>query len=192
LIYNELEYFCYKSGGVFVRDDIIIRPITLDDTDNIIKWRNNPQVSENFIYRKGLTREDHIYWMKNKVETGKVAQFIIVEKESGKDIGSVYLRDIDYNYSKAEFGIFIGDEDAHGKGYGTQATMHILEYAFSELKLNKVFLRVFSYNAGAIRCYEKAGFTNEGCFRQDVIIDGKPYDIVFMGFLKSEWEAGSL
>lgn len=169
---------------------IYIRPITREDTENIIKWRNSPEVTENFIYRTPLTVENHLQWMKNKVETGEVAQFIIVEKDGEKPIGSVYLRDIDRNHKKAEFGIFIGESSTRGKGYGTQATRLILDYAFKELDLNKVMLRVFAYNNGAIKCYEKAGFTKEGCFRQDVIIDGVAYDIIFMGILKSEWEKG--
>lgn len=173
-----------------MKTGIYIRPITIEDTENIVKWRNSPEVTVNFIYRTQLTAESHLQWMKNKVETGQVAQFIIVEKEGEKPIGSVYLRDIDTVNKKAEFGIFIGENSTRGKGYGTQATKLILDYAFKELDLNKVMLRVFAYNKGAIKCYEKAGFTNEGCFRQDVIIDGVAYDIIFMGILKSEWEEG--
>ena len=50
-----------------------IRKITEQDTDNIIKWRNSPDVNINFIYRRPLTREDHLNWLHKKVETGEVA-----------------------------------------------------------------------------------------------------------------------
>lgn len=169
---------------------ITIRPITVEDTANVIRWRNNPAVLANFIYQKPFTEEDHLNWLNTKVFTGDTAQFIIEETASKTPIGSVYLRDIDKVHQKGEFGIFIGEDLARGKGYGTLATKLILQYAFQELKLNKVFLRVFADNPSAIACYKKAGFVEEGLFRADVWINGQPRDMVFMGLLRSEWEEG--
>ena len=54
--------------------------------------------------------------------------------------------------------------------------------------LNKEFLRVFAKNHRAIASYTKVGFVQEGVFRDDVFIDGKPYDMVYMGILKSDWK----
>ncbi|MEG1011498.1 MAG: GNAT family protein, partial [Ruthenibacterium sp.] len=104
-----------------------------------------------------------------------------------KGIGSVYLRDIDSENHKAELGVFIGDNTARGKGYGTLAIEKLLEYAFTNLKLHKVFLRVFKKNEIAIRSYEKTGFVKEGCFCDDVCIDGLFYDVVFMGITVTQW-----
>ena len=165
---------------------LTIRPITEEDTDLILLWRNHPSVVKNFIYRRPFTREGHLTWMREQVATGKVVQFIV--EADGEPVGSVYLRDVDTVHKKAEFGIFIGSEKARGKGYGTRATRLILKHAFEVMKLNRVFLRVFSDNKEAIRCYEKAGFSKEGLFREDVILEGRPYDILFMSILKAEWE----
>ena len=168
---------------------IHIRPITEADTDLILTWRNHPSVVMNFIYRSPLTREDHLHWMRTKVESGTVVQFII--EAEGCPIGSVYLRDVDKVHQKAEFGIFLGNENARGKGYGTEATRLILKFAFETMGLNRIVLRVFAENERAIRCYEKAGFSREGVFRQDVIIDGNFYDILFMSILRSEWKGNT-
>ena len=139
-----------------------IRKITEQDTDNIIKWRNSPDVNINFIYRRPLT------------------------------IGSVYLRDIDKEYQKAEYGIFIGEESARGHGIGAAAAKLILEYGFEELKLNRIFLRVFARNERAINSYKKAGFVYEGLFRQDVILDGVKEDVVFMSILREDFESSKV
>ena len=101
---------------------LILRPITLDDTDLIVKWRNNPSVVQNFIFREKFTRQMHENWMHNKVETGQVIQYIVEEKKNNRPIGSVYFRDVNENYNSAEFGIFIGEDDARGKGYGKEIT----------------------------------------------------------------------
>ncbi len=171
-------------------NNVMLRPMTEQDTDNVVKWRNSPSVMENFIFRTPLDREAHLNWYNNRVLTGDVAQFIIVDTDTDTDVGSVYLRDIDKQHKKCEFGIFIGEESCRGKGIGSSAAKLILDYAFQELKLNRVFLRVFAQNPRAIKSYEKAGFKHEGTFRDDVIIDGVAYDMVFMAILKEEWEKG--
>ena len=169
-----------------MNENVTIRPITEADTDNIIRWRNAPSVVEHFIYRTPLTAEAHLNWLHSRVETGDVAQFIIMDGET--PVGSVYLRDIDRQNQKCEYGIFIGEESCRGKGIGSAAAKLALDYAFDELGLNRVYLRVFADNKRAIKSYENAGFRREGTFREDVIIDGVGYDMVFMGILKKEWE----
>lgn len=170
--------------ATYENERVRIRPITLADTDLIIKWRNSDAVRQNFIYQKLFTKESHETWMKTMVEPGHVAQFIIEDIRTGTPVGSVYLRDIDTANEKAEFGIFLGD--FRGKGYGTEATKLILQYAFETLNLHRVFLRVFADNTGAIRSYEKAGFVFEGRFRDDVKISGLFRDVVFMSIINKK------
>ncbi len=165
---------------IYEKDGIRIRPIRKQDTNDIIMWRNNPQVKSCFIFQQDFTRKMHEKWLETQVDTGLVAQFIIEDIENEKSIGSVYLRDIDKTHQKAEFGIFLGSSENTGRGYGTIATKLILEYAFEYLELNKVFLRVFKENEKAIKSYSKAGFIHEGCFKEDVKISNEYKDVVFM------------
>ena len=54
--------------------------------------------------------------------------------------------------------------------------------------MNRVFLRVFADNEIAINSYKNAGFQVEGTFRDDVMIDGVGYDMVFMAILRKDWK----
>ena len=135
-----------------------IRFITSDDTDSIVKWRNSEHVVKNFIYQKPLTAKDHENWLRTKVKTGKVVQFIIGINETKEEIGSVYFRDMDEESHTCEFGIFIGCQDKSGKGYGKEATGLALDYAFHEMNMKKILLRVREKNKAAISTYEKNGF----------------------------------
>lgn len=166
-----------------MNEQIYLRPINLEDTENVVRWRNSEHVRKYFIYQADFTVESHVRWMKEKVETGEVAQFIIVESDSQRDIGSVFLRDIDWVHNKAEYGIFIGEESAKGKGYGTLAAKKILEYAFDNLKLHRIYLRVLADNQRAIVSYKKAGFVQEGVLKDDVLIRGEYKDVVWMAII---------
>lgn len=163
--------------------NIRLEEISESDTDDIIRWRNH--VRNNFIDRNLFNVESHTKWLNEIVRKGKAVQFIIDTEAYGR-IGSVFLRDIDYKNGKAEYGIFIGEDAALGKGYGTEAAGLIIKYGFDDLKLHKIMLRVFAFNNGAIRSYEKAGFVREGYLRDEVCIDGKYYDIVLMGIIKGD------
>lgn len=162
---------------------VYIRPITYDDTELVVKWRAMKFVQDNFIFREPITREVHENWMRTKVDTGEVVQFIICVGEEGFPIGSVYLNKIDRKHSHCEYGIFIGEEDFLGKGYGTEAARLAINYAFDELKLHKIVLRLLGDNMRARKSYEKAGFVYEGTSRDYVLLDGKYRDVVFMGII---------
>lgn len=166
-----------------MKQTVRIRLMTKEDTDLIVSWRNNRRVISNFIYRGEFTREVHENWIRTQIDTGKVVQFIVEETETGRPIGSVYLRDINRDHGRAEFGIFIGEDDAVGRGYGSEATRQILDYAFETLGLHKVFLRVLEENKIARRVYEKIGFKEEGHFRDEVFLDGEYKDVIFMAVI---------
>ena len=163
---------------------VFLRPIAHGYTDNIVRWRNSPWVQRYFIDHTPLTRQIHENWLKTRVETGRVAQFIIVDKASGADVGTVYLRDIDAANSHAEFGIYIGEAPARRRGMGSEAASLICRYGFETLRLHRIYLRVLADNPIAAHCYEKIGFQREGLLRQHAFDGQRYHDVVIMGYLK--------
>mgnify|MGYP001072050321 CR=1 FL=1 len=172
--------------GCLEGEEVYLRPITQEDTDDIIRWRNSDAVRKNFIYQKPFTRQSHMHWMETMVDAGKAVQMIICLKEGDRPVGSVYIRDIDYCHHKGEYGIFIGEPDARGKGIGTKAAGLMLRYAFENLQLHRLFLRVFADNLQAMASYKKAGFEKEAYLRDDVYINGMYRDIVLMAVLNPQ------
>jgi RimJ/RimL family protein N-acetyltransferase len=163
-----------------IGEKIVLRLLTYDDTDLIVNWRNQSFIMENMINRAPFTTAGHQEWIRTMIETGKVVQFIILEKASKRPVGSTFLRDIDYDFEKAEYGIFIGEQDAHGRGYGTEAAQLMLDYAFKTLRLHKIYLRLLAGNDGAERSYEKAGFRREAYLKDEVKPAGEFMDIILM------------
>lgn len=164
--------------------EIYIRPMTYDDLEDIVRWRNSDEVKKYFIYRGEFTYENQVEWMKNHVETGEVAQMIICMRASvdGKErkVGCVYIRDIDMKNKKGEYGVFIGEADARGRGVGTKVAKLMLRYGFEELGLHRIYLRAIEGNERAVKSYENAGFVKEGFLRDDVVIDGKYVSVTWM------------
>lgn len=165
---------------------IYLRPMEITDTEKIVNWRNQDWVRRNFIYQEPFTIEGHMHWIRTQVETGHVIQFIICLTD-GRDIGSVYLRDIDREQGTAEYGIFIGEEDALGCGYGTAAAREALVYAFTKLSLNKIYLRFLADNIGAGKSYERAGFRMVEHTETVTTMQGER-KVCFMEIDRNRWE----
>lgn len=162
---------------------ISLRLMDKEDTDRIVTWRNQDFVRRNFIYQQDFTREGHEKWIRTMIDTGLAVQFMICIGEEQRPVGSVYLRDIDRIHKKAEYGIFIGEKDAWGRGYGTWAAKKMIDYAFEKEGLHKLMLRVLAENHGAIRSYEKAGFVQEAYLRDEVFLEGHYRDVIYMSVI---------
>ena len=174
-----------KVRNEIVGHNVILKQITMQDTDLIVKWRNNPEVMKNFIYRGEFTHETHKHWMETKVARGEVLQYIIMTKRDRIPVGSVYYRDIDRNNS-AEYGVFIGEDSARKKGVGSETARLFTRYGIEELGLHRIYLRLLAGNDIAYRKYEKAGFKKEGVFRDMVYLDGEYRDVIFMSLLEED------
>ena len=95
---------------------------------------------------------------------------------------------MDYRNRTASFGIIIGEPECRGKGYGTETTRLMLDYAFAVLGLHNVMLIVFEFNAAGIRAYNKAGFTEFGRRRECRLMGGKLWDEIHMDCLSTEFD----
>ncbi len=160
------------------------RAIEERDTERVLAWRNSDAVRLHFIYRKAITPEEHLRWLHEKVFAGLVEQYIVAERESSREIGSVYFQHIDRAQGTAEYGVFIGEADVCGKGYGTEIAKAAVAHAFGAMGLQELTLRVLAANGRAIRCYRKAGFAEGGRPAETAWIDGAEEKVVFMSIRK--------
>jgi RimJ/RimL family protein N-acetyltransferase len=114
--------------------------------------------------------------------------YLAIDTLDGVHIGNVGLHRIDWKNRNAELGITIGEKSYWGQGYGTDAVLTMLNLAFREMNLHRVFLRVDADNARGIRCYEKVGFQHEGTLREVGFRESKYFDQYMMSILESEFE----
>lgn len=170
-------------NGRIEGERVYLRPITQEDTDNIIRWRNSESVRPYFIYQKPFTREGHRKWLETMIETKKGYQFIVCEKTTDRPIGCTYLRDFERKHNKIEYGMFLGEKSEAGKGISSEIVRLTLQFGFEDLKVHKIFCRIFADNLPSIKGCERGGFVREAYLEDDVFVNGQYRDMVLLAAL---------
>lgn len=161
---------------------VFLRGLTEEDVNaTYMAWLNDKEVTQGLYTGLFPVSLDDIrgYVNANTAGNGAVL-FAICLVENGMHIGNIRLGGIDWVSRIAEVGLFIGNKDYWGGGYGSEAVNLVLNYAHQDLNLQKVWLTVFSNNERAIGAYEKQGFTVEGTQQRQVFRNGEWLDKIYM------------
>lgn len=139
---------------------VILRPVRPDDLIRRVEWLNDAEIAKLFtgsvpvrIY--GISDAER--W-RQTLEADIATVVWSIDAKEGQHIGDVDLHSIDHYYGSAKLTILIGDKGFWNRGYGTDTIKTLLKYAFFEMHLTQVELKVYSFNKRGLRCYEKCGF----------------------------------
>ncbi|MFR2395702.1 MAG: GNAT family N-acetyltransferase [Parasutterella sp.] len=154
-----------------------IRNLELKDAPGILEWMHDPETLN--IFQKDFSNF-------NLLDVENFIRGIVGDKElhlacvDDKDeyLGTVSLKNIDLINKKAEFAISFR-KIAQGTGAAAYATSYILEKAFKELKIERVYLFCLEDNYRAVKFYKKMGFVEDGFFKKDLWISGSPKNTVW-------------
>jgi RimJ/RimL family protein N-acetyltransferase len=176
----------------FVRGrHVFLRPFEPSDAEAYRRWCADPEV----VRLGSLGPPLSLVQAERRIERladdhGKDQfAFVICLLTDERPIGEASLFKLDRAHGSAELGIFIGERDEWGNGYGTDAVNALVDFGFRELRLERIHLEVWTENPRAIRAYEKAGFVHEGTLRHDRFEQGRFTDGHVMSILRDEWSA---
>ena len=162
-----------------------LRAITREDLPRYVRWIADPEVIRFLNFFRPIPLEAEERWFESLI--GDESQHVFsIETLEGQHIGGTGLHSIHWRYRHAEVGIFIGEKEYWGSGYGSEALRLMLAFAFGQLNLNRVYLHVQADNERAVRAYRKCGFVQEGLLRQAVYKDGEYSDVLLMSILGDE------
>jgi RimJ/RimL family protein N-acetyltransferase len=152
------------------------------------RWYSDRDVARLTRYQDGPMRRDEIerFFAARVVGTDSLALAVHV-RGSDRLIGTCAFSQLDGENGSALYHITIGEKDAWGQGYGTDATRLMLKHAFETLGLHRIALAVFEFNERAIRSYRSCGFRIEGRAREAIWRDGRWWDEITMSILEPEW-----
>ncbi len=154
-----------------------------DHLERLSAWFNDPEVRRGLAHRGLVNHDAETAWYERTSTAAAEPRptemaFAIHDAADGELVGVCGLENIDHNFLRAEFGIFLGQR--RGTGIGTDATRLVLQWAFTIIGLRNVMLESYDFNEQAIRAYERAGFRKIGTRRDSVLALGKRWDSVLM------------
>ncbi len=165
-----------------------LRAIEREDLPTFVRWMNDPEVRQYLEIYLPMSMAEEEQWFEAHLKDD-TSRIFGIESEDGRLIGNVGLGDLDWKNRNAHLGIVIAEKERWGRGYGTDAIRALLDFAFNQMNLHRVYLSVFDFNERAIRCYEKCGFRHEGRARQTHFVNGAYHDAILMAILREEFVA---
>jgi RimJ/RimL family protein N-acetyltransferase len=169
---------------------IFLRPVEPEDVDLIHGWHEDIEVRRLGGSPVRGRAESRRRFEELQREVGKeVFSFMICLIADGRPIGRVDLFHISRLNGSAALGIEIGEREMWSRGYGTEAVNALVDFAFGELRLERVWLGTAANNPRAHRAYRKCGFVVEARQRNAYFERGEFVDEIVMSILRDEWRA---
>ena len=157
------------------------------------RWYADPEIARLARYQATPMRPEEIErFFAGRVAGPESLAMAVHEKATDRLVGTCAFSQLDGDNGSALYHITIGEADAWGHGFGTEATRLMVDHAFGTLGLHRIALNVFEFNERAIRAYRRVGFLVEGRSRESIWRDGRWWDELAMSILVSDWKAARL
>ena len=165
-----------------------LRPIELNDDIVLQQLINNPLVSENVV---GWTFPVSLFSQKNWIQsnTNNLSyRLVVVDNETNEAIGITGLWDIDWHNQAAMSAIKLLPEETK-KGFGTEAIMLSMAWAFYNVGLRRLHSAILDFNGPSMGAYvKKCGWKVEGRQREAIFRKGEWHDLYSVAILKREFD----
>jgi len=164
---------------------IDLRDLEAADSKQLLAWRLEPEVDRWMSAPGPSNSAQHQRWFTGLLADPDRRGWVITS--AAEPVGFLLLSGLRGAHRRAEWGWYIGEAKARGRGAGRAAQALGLDRAFHELEVDRIWSEVLADNDVALRAQAAAGFRREGYLRGHVRKDERVHDVVILGFLKREW-----
>lgn len=172
-------------------DRLDLTPATEDDLVFLQEGVNHPKVRQYIsVFRTPYTEERYRdeLWPAEHDGDGVSLLAVPTDGEYAADpVGSVQLYPLNETDGWANFGVWFHPK-AWGNGYALEASAHLIEYGFQNLRLHRVSATPMTPNDASQTLCRRLGFVHEGTTRETQFIDGEYVDVERYGLLSDEWD----
>lgn len=169
---------------------VYLRPLEEGDLNRLCRWLNDPEITQfldqsfplPIVYEAELLKR---FMARPDFPTDII--FAICLNEDDRHIGNMGLHRIRYDHGTAATGSFIGEKELWGQGYGFDAKMILLDYAFNTLRLRKVTAGAKAFNGRSLGFNAKCGYKEEARLRAQFLVNGEYVDHVLTAVFKEDW-----
>jgi RimJ/RimL family protein N-acetyltransferase len=168
---------------------LTLRAVEERDLELLQKWANDPITQDGIGEQHFPSSFDfHQSWFRN-LKSDQLNQRFVVDVPDVGIIGISTIVNIDWRNSHAWHGLVLGDSSHRGKGYGVDAIMATMRYAFDELGLVRLDGSMIEYNERSIATYcgRHLGWKEEGRRRNYFFRRGRYWDQVVVGVTKQDY-----
>jgi RimJ/RimL family protein N-acetyltransferase len=166
---------------------IVLAPPEREHLANYCRWSRDPRIIRYLTIQHPLTMAMEEQWYERIASSPNDVVWEI--HREGRHIGSIGLHEIEWRQRRAGGGIWIGEVEEFGKGFGSEAMALRTRYAFLELGLHKVTTSSDIENVASRRAAMRAGYRECGIHRKHNYLDGAWHDVWLGEVLRDEWDA---
>lgn len=169
--------------------DLRLRPVEASDLEFLRDLANEPEVRRRVVgWDWPLSLAGQERWFESGPDSASTRRFI-VETAEGERLGLTGLWDINWHDRTARSALKLGGSpNVRGRGIGTGAIRLLMEFAFDDVGLNRLYSEILATNEASLAAYvRKSGWTKEGVLREHVWRDGSFVDAIQVGILRSEY-----
>lgn len=167
-------------------DAVVLRQLDASHLDGVWQSLHDPETVRYTGTHATFTREQVERFLAARPAATDRADWAVTRAADGAFLGEVVLQELDASNESMSLRIALGGPHVFGRGYGTEATRLVLDFAFESVGLHRVGLEVFDFNTRAQRVYEKCGFVREGVLRDALLWNGTRHDTVVMSILSTD------
>ncbi len=168
---------------------LTLRRMKPSDAEDMFDYAKRQDVTEYlrwYPHQSVKYTSDYLRYVSARYKLGDFSDWAVVEKESGRMIGTCGFTSFDLPHNSAEIG-YVLNPDFHGRGYATEAAARVIEFGFTELGLHRIEARFMKDNTASLRVMEKLGMTLEGYRRDGMLIKQQYRTIGVCSILYEEW-----
>jgi RimJ/RimL family protein N-acetyltransferase len=162
------------------------RDLTPDDLDELVRWRNDPDVNR-YLSERLMNEEEAGAWFQRLRRNPKI--WLKAIQYDDRLVGYGVVESIDETNRKCELAMVIGEKDLWGCGIGRTILVEMLRYAFDELRMHRVWAVAIRGNDRSERLLKNAGFSYEGTMRGAISRAGTFTDLLIYSLLEDEYRA---
>lgn len=170
-------------------EKVVLTALDRNNAETVRAWINDPEVNRFMLSGHiPLTLGEEMAFYDRSESSDEIYNFEIHVAEDMRLIGHCGLIDVDVRHGHGEVGIMIGDRAAQNQGYGRDAIVTLLGFAFGTLRLNLATISCRADNERGEHLYRSIGFRDAGLFREHDFAEGRFHDLLMFDMLAAEYE----
>lgn len=170
------------------KKNIPIRLRKFEERDIVrkIAWVHDPRINRFLHHELPLTENKIRKWLRNMEKENR--HDLVIETLEGKAIGTIGLENLNEQHRMGEYYICIGNPEYFGTSVSSNAVRLLMDYAFLQLGLNKVYGVTETGNVKSMALMANFGFKYEGVLRQNYMTVAGPRDGMCLSFLANDYK----